>query len=56
MLVDADDVAGLAAAAVRAATLSRADARARAVSHCSLDRMIDAYASLYARLMVGQAA
>jgi glycosyltransferase involved in cell wall biosynthesis len=52
VLVDADDVPGLADAAVRAATLSRSNARARAVSHCSLDQMIDAYAGLYARLSV----
>jgi glycosyltransferase involved in cell wall biosynthesis len=52
VLVDADDVPGLAEAAVRAAGLSRSRARAHAVSHCSLDRMIDAYESLYARLTV----
>ncbi len=50
VLVDADDVAGLADAAVRARALSRAAARARAVSHCSVDQMIDAYEGLYARL------
>ena len=56
VLVDADDVAGLADAAVRAATLSRSSARARAVEHCSLDRMVDAYTDLYARLMVREEA
>lgn len=50
VLVDADDVPGLAAAAVRAAALPRHRARARAVSHCSLAHTIDAYESLYARL------
>jgi glycosyltransferase involved in cell wall biosynthesis len=53
VLVDADDVPGLAQAAVRARSLSRAHARARAVRHCSLASMIDAYESLYARLTVG---
>jgi glycosyltransferase involved in cell wall biosynthesis len=52
VLVGADDVPSLAAAAVRAGALSRGRARARAVSSCSLDRMIDAYEVLYARLMV----
>jgi glycosyltransferase involved in cell wall biosynthesis len=51
VLVDADDVPGLAAAALRAGSMSRAAARARAVSHCSLDRMVDAYERLYARLL-----
>jgi glycosyltransferase involved in cell wall biosynthesis len=50
VLVDADDVAGLADAAVRAGLLSRADARAHAVRHCSLARMVDAYEILYARI------
>jgi glycosyltransferase involved in cell wall biosynthesis len=52
VLVDADDVSGLAEAALRAGALSRARARAHAVSACSLDRMIDAYERLYARLIV----
>ena len=52
VLVGADAVDGLARAALRAATLSRSSARARAVSHCSLDRMIDGYTDLYARLMI----
>jgi glycosyltransferase involved in cell wall biosynthesis len=50
VLVGADDVPGLADAAVRAARLSRADARAHAVRHHSLARMIDSYESLYARV------
>jgi glycosyltransferase involved in cell wall biosynthesis len=50
VLVDADDVPGLADAAVRARSLSRAKARARAVSHCSLASMVDAYEQLYTRL------
>jgi hypothetical protein len=56
VLVDADDVAGLADAARRARSLSREAARARAVSHCSLARMIDAYEGLYARLAATGAA
>jgi glycosyltransferase involved in cell wall biosynthesis len=52
VLAEADDVAGLADAAVRAAALPRHRARARAVSHCSLAHMIDAYESLYTRLAV----
>lgn len=56
VLVDADDVPALADAAVRAGALSRAGARARAVGHCSLDRMIDGYTHLYARLVDGEAA
>lgn len=50
VLADADDVAGLAEAAVQAAGLSRDRARARAVDHCSLDHMIDGYENLYRRL------
>jgi glycosyltransferase involved in cell wall biosynthesis len=56
VLVDADDVPGLAEAAVRAAALPRHRARARAVRHCSLAHMIDAYERLYARLAVRDAA
>jgi glycosyltransferase involved in cell wall biosynthesis len=52
VLVDADDVPGLAEAALRAGALSRARARARAVSSCSLDQMIDGYERLYERLTV----
>ncbi len=52
VLVDADDVPGLAAAAVRASRLPRHRARARAVGHCSLTHMIDAYEDLYAQLAV----
>ena len=52
VLVGADDVPGLADAAVRAAALPRHRARVRAVSHCSVAHMIDAYESLYARLAV----
>jgi glycosyltransferase involved in cell wall biosynthesis len=50
VLVDPDDVHGLAEGALRAAGLSRADARARAVSFCSVDVMIDRYERLYERL------
>jgi glycosyltransferase involved in cell wall biosynthesis len=52
VLVDADDVPALADAAVRAGSMSRSGARARAVGHCSLAHMIDAYESLYTRLTV----
>ena len=52
VLVAADDVAALADAALRARGLSRARARARAASSCSVDRMIDEYESVYARLAV----
>ena len=52
VLVGADDVPALAAAALQAGALSRDAARARAVSACSLDRMIDGYERLYARLAV----
>ena len=51
VLVDADDVAGLAAAAVRAVDLPRHRARARAVAHCSLAHMVDGYESLYRGLV-----
>jgi hypothetical protein len=50
MLVDADDIAGLAEAALRARSLPREHARARARSHCSLTAMIDGYEVLYRRL------
>jgi glycosyltransferase involved in cell wall biosynthesis len=50
VLAGPDDVAGLAAAALRARRLPRARARARAVHHCSLTGMIDAYERLYERL------
>jgi glycosyltransferase involved in cell wall biosynthesis len=50
VLVGADDVPALADAALRARGLSRGRARARAVSSCSVDRMIVEYEALYARL------
>jgi len=56
VLVGADDVPALADAAVRAARLARADARAHAVRHHSLDRMVDAYERLYARVVADSAA
>jgi glycosyltransferase involved in cell wall biosynthesis len=52
VLVGADDVPALAEAALRARRLSRARARARAVSACSVEQMIDGYERLYERLMV----
>jgi glycosyltransferase involved in cell wall biosynthesis len=55
VLVGADDVPGLADAAVRAGRLARADARAHAARHHSLDRMIDSYESLYARIVASSA-
>jgi glycosyltransferase involved in cell wall biosynthesis len=56
VLVDADDVPALADAALRAARLSRTDARAHAVRHHSLERMIDGYERLYARLVADREA
>lgn len=50
VLADADDVPGLAEAAVRAAALPRDKARARAVTSCSLTAMVDGYENLYRRL------
>jgi glycosyltransferase involved in cell wall biosynthesis len=46
-LAPAGDVRGLAAALLEARTLSRTDARARAVDFCSLDRMVDEYEERY---------
>jgi glycosyltransferase involved in cell wall biosynthesis len=42
-----DDVGALAAAIGPATALSRADARAHAVRHCSVDRMVDGYEEIY---------
>ncbi|MCS7477650.1 glycosyltransferase family 4 protein [Umezawaea endophytica] len=47
VLAAPDDVAGLARAITRAATLSRAAARHRAETTCSVDRMVDAYVRMY---------
>lgn len=55
-LVDGDDVHGLAEALSRACGLRRSDARKRALLHCSLDRMVDNYESLYRELVIGTAA
>lgn len=44
-----DDVDDLARAALEAASLDRAGARAHAVRHCSLDRMVRRYEDLYRR-------
>lgn len=41
------DVALLAAAAIQAATLDRHEARAHAVAHCSVTRMVDGYEEVY---------
>jgi glycosyltransferase involved in cell wall biosynthesis len=49
-LVAPDDINALAAAVPRAVVLSRADARARAVNHCSERTMVDAYVALYRQL------
>jgi glycosyltransferase involved in cell wall biosynthesis len=56
VLVPAGDVGALAAAAVHAATLCRADVRRRAESHCSITRMLDRYEDLYLRLVRRNAA
>lgn len=53
VLAPADDVPALAAAAIAASRLSRADARARAESTCSHERMVDEYLALY-RKMIAQ--
>ena len=53
VLVEADYVAGLADAALRARSLSRAAARAQACRHCSVAAMVDGYEELYARLTCG---
>lgn len=50
VLVAPDDVPALAGAVVEAAGLSRQDARTRAVTAHSHDRMLDEYESLYYRL------
>ncbi len=42
------DVASLAGATTEAATLDRSAARAHAVAHCSVTRMVDRYEALYA--------
>jgi glycosyltransferase involved in cell wall biosynthesis len=46
-LVAPGDVRALAAAIEPTTALSRADARARAVSACSVDRMVDGYEDIY---------
>lgn len=53
LLVERDDVAALADAATRAQRLCRADCRARAVTHCSADQMVERYETLYAELSAG---
>jgi glycosyltransferase involved in cell wall biosynthesis len=50
ILVDAGDVAGLAAAITAAPRLSRDAARAHAERACSLEQMVDRYAELYTTL------
>lgn len=50
-LATAGDTSALAAAVIDAATLRRSDARAHAVAHCSVDRMVDGYEALYAGLL-----
>lgn len=50
------DVAGLAAAIELAAACDRAEVRAHAERHCSLDRMVDEYELLYASLAQPEAA
>ncbi|MFE9578085.1 glycosyltransferase [Nocardia sp. NPDC006044] len=50
-LVAAGDVDALAAGAAEAATLSRADARDRAVAACGITAMVDAYLQHYRQLV-----
>lgn len=52
VLADADDVAGLAAAALAAARLDRAACRRQAEFACDAERMVDAYEAEY-RAMTG---
>jgi glycosyltransferase involved in cell wall biosynthesis len=51
-----DDPRSLAAAAVAATRLSRAECRDRAVRTCDAERMIDAYEALYAEMIVAAVA
>lgn len=53
VLAAPDDVASLAHAALKAQSLSRADCRRRAESHCDAGVMIDGYEDLYAELIAG---
>ncbi len=50
VLAPPDDVPGLAAAILRAASLDRGAARHRAETTCSVDRMVDEYVRLYREL------
>ncbi|HEX6342236.1 glycosyltransferase [Umezawaea sp.] len=50
VLAAPDDVAGLAAAITRAASLDRDAARHRAETMCSVDRMVDGYVRMYREL------
>ena len=50
------DTRALAGAVTAAAALSRTAARAHAVAHCSLTRMVDEYEALYCGLLVESAA
>lgn len=54
VIVDEGDVAGLAAAALRAACMDRREVRRLAVSRFSLDKMIDRYEELYRLCIAGQ--
>ncbi len=56
VLVEPGDVDALAAAAHVAVTMSRTAARRRAETHCSLERMLDGYETLYQRLRTPAAA
>lgn len=55
-LAESGDVAALGAAVAAAARLSRSAARARAVSYCSVGRMIDDYEGLYTGALARSAA
>ncbi len=50
VLAAPDDVAGLATAITRAASLDRGAARHRAETMCSVDRMVDGYVRMYREL------
>lgn len=50
-LAPADDIAALARAAAQAAALPRGQARRRALTHCSVTSMVQAYESCYTELL-----
>lgn len=56
VLVQADDVHGLARAIPKAAALDRTQVRARAERVCSVDRMVDEYEALYRSTLAARSA